>query len=114
MENGKYLDPKADLTFKKVFGEHEDLVMSLLNALLPLDEGRQIEHVEYMQPELVPENPGKKNSIVDVRCRGLCKLRAWYRGGRLLQRCCRGRGNRLRKRRSQGALRGTYKKCPQS
>ena len=69
MENGKYLDPKADLTFKKVFGEHEDLVMSLLNALLPLDEGRQIEHVEYMQPEMVPENPGKKNSIVDVRCR---------------------------------------------
>ena len=69
MENGKYLDPKADLTFKKVFGEHEDLVMSLLNALLPLDEGTQIEHVEYMQPELVPENPGKKNSIVDVRCR---------------------------------------------
>ena len=22
----KYLDPKADLTFKKVFGEHPDLV----------------------------------------------------------------------------------------
>ena len=69
MDNGKYLDPKADLTFKKVFGEHEDLVMSLLNALLPLDEGKQIEHVEYMSPELVPENPGKKNSIVDVCCR---------------------------------------------
>ena len=65
----KYLDPKADLTFKKVFGEHEDLVMSLLNALLPLDEGKQIEHVEYLTPEMVPENPGKKNSIVDVRCR---------------------------------------------
>ena len=69
MESGKYLDPKADLTFKKVFGEHEDLVMSLLNALLPLDEGKQIEHVEYATPEMVPENPGKKNSIVDVRCR---------------------------------------------
>ena len=25
----KYLDPKADMTFKKVFGEHEDLVISL-------------------------------------------------------------------------------------
>ncbi len=24
-----YLDPKADLTFKKVFGEHPDLVMNL-------------------------------------------------------------------------------------
>ena len=66
---GKYLNPKADLTFKKVFGEHEDLVMSLLNALLPLDEGKRIEHVEYMSPEMVPENPGKKNSIVDVRCK---------------------------------------------
>jgi len=66
---GKYLNPKADLTFKKVFGEHEDLVMSLLNALLPLDEGKQIEHVEYLTPEMVPENPGKKFSIVDVRCR---------------------------------------------
>ena len=66
---GKYLNPKADLTFKKVFGEHPDLVMSLLNALLPLDEGKQIEHVEYLTPEMVPENPGKKNSIVDVRCR---------------------------------------------
>ncbi len=66
---GKYLNPKADLTFKKVFGEHEDLVMSLLNALLPLDEGKQIEHVEYLTSEMVPENPGKKNSVVDVRCR---------------------------------------------
>ena len=31
----RYLDPKADLTFKRVFGEHPDLVISLLNALLP-------------------------------------------------------------------------------
>ena len=34
---GKYLDPKADLTFKLIF-EHEDLLIRLLNALLPLDE----------------------------------------------------------------------------
>ena len=33
----KYLDPKADMTFKKVFGEHEDLVISFLNALLPFE-----------------------------------------------------------------------------
>ena len=64
---GKYLDPKADLTFKLIF-EHEDLLISLLNALLPLDEGKQIEHLEYLPAELVPENPGKKNSVVDVRC----------------------------------------------
>ena len=66
---GKYLNPKADMTFKLVFGEHPDLVMSLLNALLPLPEDGQIESVEYLSPEMVPENPAKKDSIVDVRCK---------------------------------------------
>ena len=66
--NVKYLNPKADLTFKLVFGEHPDLVMSLLNALLPLADDEQITHVEYITPEMVPENPAKKNSVVDVRC----------------------------------------------
>ena len=66
----RYLDPKADLTFKKVFGEHPDLVISLLNALLPFKhEEEMIQSVVYLQPEMVPENPLRKNSIVDVRCR---------------------------------------------
>ena len=63
------MDPKADLTFKRVFGEHPDLVRSFLNALLPLEAGEEIERVEYLPAELVPENPLRKNSIVDVRCR---------------------------------------------
>ena len=66
---GKYLNPKADLIFKMVFGEHPDLVMSLLNALLPLPDDGQIESVEYLTPEMVPDNPAKKDSIVDVRCK---------------------------------------------
>ena len=65
----RYLDPKADLTFKKIFGEHKDLLISLLNALLPLADDEQIESVEYLSPELVPETYVGKNSIVDVRCR---------------------------------------------
>ena len=65
----RYLNPKADLTFKKVFGEHPDLVISLLNALLPLKEGEEIESVEYLPSEMVPETPLRKYSIVDVRCR---------------------------------------------
>ena len=64
----RYLDPKADLTFKKVFGEHEDLVISLLNALLPLRADEEVIEVEYLPAELVPDNPLRKNSIVDVRC----------------------------------------------
>ena len=56
----KYLDPKADLTFKKVFGEHPDLVISLLNALLPFEtEDEKIVSVEYLPAELFPETPLK-------------------------------------------------------
>ncbi len=65
----KYLNPKADLTFKLVFGEHPDLVISLLNALLPLAPGQEITEIEYLPSEMVPENPWRKNSIVDVRCK---------------------------------------------
>ena len=66
----KYLDPKADLTFKKVFGEHPDLVISLLNALLPFDKPEEeVVSVEYLPSELVPDNPLRKDSIVDVRCK---------------------------------------------
>lgn len=65
----KYLDPKADLTFKKVFGEHKELLISFLNALLPLPEGKEVVSLEYLSPELVPVNPDKKDTIVDVRCK---------------------------------------------
>ena len=65
----RYLDPKADLTFKKVFGEHPDLVISLLNALLPLEPEEEVMEIEYLPAELVPENPLRKNGIVDVRCK---------------------------------------------
>lgn len=65
----RYLDPRADLTFKKIFGEHPDLTTSFLNALLPLKDGEQIETVEFLPAELVPNTPLKKNTIVDVRCK---------------------------------------------
>lgn len=65
----KYLNPKADLTFKRVFGEHPDLVMSLLNALLPLKKEEEIADIEYLPSDLVPDNPLRKYSIVDVRCK---------------------------------------------
>ena len=65
----KYLDPKADLTFKKVFGEHPNLVASLLNSLLPLPAGEEIGEVEYMSSELVPRTYFGKTSLVDVCCK---------------------------------------------
>ena len=64
----KYLDPKADLTFKKIFGNHPKRLISLLNALLPLSEEEQIHEIKYLPTELVPELEGHKNTIVDVLC----------------------------------------------
>ena len=64
----KYLDPKADLTFKKIFGNHPARLISLLNALLPLCDDEQIHEIEYLPTELVPELEGHKNTIVDVLC----------------------------------------------
>ena len=54
----KYLDPKADLTFKKIFGNHPKRLISLLNALLPLSEEEQIHEIEYLPTELVPQLEG--------------------------------------------------------
>lgn len=67
--NIKYLDPKADLTFKKIFAGHPDLLISLLNALLPLKRNQQIKSIVYLPTELVPVDPLHKDTIVDVRCR---------------------------------------------
>ena len=67
---GKYLDPKADLTFKKIFGEHKHLVISLLNALLPLKEDERVESIEYWPAEKIPDRTEvEKYSIVDVCCK---------------------------------------------
>jgi predicted transposase/invertase (TIGR01784 family) len=64
----RYLDPKNDLIFKRIFGEHKHLCKSLLNSMLPLGDARQIVELEYQQPELTPEIPALKDSIVDVHC----------------------------------------------
>ena len=62
-----YLDPKNDLTFKRVFGEHKHLCMSLINSMLPLE--KPIVSLEYNTGELVPELTDiLRNTSVDVRC----------------------------------------------
>ena len=65
----RYLNPKADLTFKRIFADHPDLLLHFLNSVMPFEPGRHIIELEYLPSEMVPENPGKKFSIVDVRCK---------------------------------------------
>jgi predicted transposase/invertase (TIGR01784 family) len=64
----RYLDPKTDIVFKKIFGQHPHLLKSFLNAVLPLPEDGLIDSLEYLPSEQVPVIPSFKYTIVDVRC----------------------------------------------
>ena len=44
----KYLDPKADLTFKKIFGNHPDRLRKLLNALQTLSDDELLHQAQYL------------------------------------------------------------------
>ena len=68
LKPGRLLDPKADLVFKKIFGNNKDLVKSFLNSVLPLENDALIDTLEYLPSEQIPRTPLKKYSIVDVRC----------------------------------------------
>ena len=65
----QYYDPKTDVVFKKVFGYHKNLTISLLNAVLKLENtNNPITDIEYLPSEVLPMTDGKRSSIVDVRC----------------------------------------------
>jgi predicted transposase/invertase (TIGR01784 family) len=64
----RYLDPKNDLVFKKIFGHHPKLLKSFLNAVLPLPPESMIENLEYLAAEQTPVIPTFKHNIVDVKC----------------------------------------------
>lgn len=66
---GRYLDPKADVVFKKIFGQHPHLLKSFLNAVLPLPDDGLIAELEYLPSEQIPEIPAFKRTIVDVKCK---------------------------------------------
>lgn len=62
-----YLDPKADVVFKKIF-EHAHILISFLNAVLPLPPQGKIVELTYLSNENIPKIPTIKRSIADVRC----------------------------------------------
>ncbi|GAB5412343.1 MAG: Rpn family recombination-promoting nuclease/putative transposase [Chlamydiales bacterium] len=67
---GRYLDPTNDLAFKKVFGteEHKPSLISFLNAMLSLPEGKKIYEVEFLTKEQIPLRSDGKFAVLDVRC----------------------------------------------
>ena len=65
----RYLDQKADVVFKKIFGEHPHLLMSFLNAVLPLPPSQPIVELHYLSTEQIPPIPVFKRTIADVKCK---------------------------------------------
>lgn len=65
----RYLDPKADIVFKKIFGDHPHLLISFLNAVLPLAANSHIVELSYLPTEQVPVIPEFKRTIADVKCK---------------------------------------------
>lgn len=53
LKASRFLNPKADLVFKRIFGDHEHLLMSFLNALMPLPKAflaaQNLFHINWYQ-----------------------------------------------------------------
>ena len=64
----RYLDPKNDLSFKKIFGEkkHKRIPIDFLNAVFNLTGEHKIIDLEFLNPIQPPEIAARKQSIVDV------------------------------------------------
>lgn len=66
----RFLDPKTDISFKKLFGDQScsDITISFLNAVLERVGDDCITEVTIIEPANRPEGDNKKSSVVDVRC----------------------------------------------
>lgn len=66
----KYLSPRSDVGFKKLFGnpEHKNLTISFLNAILDRKAPHLIETVEFADTEQLPEVEDGRKSFFDVYC----------------------------------------------
>ena len=64
----RYLDPKANVVFEKIFGDHPHLLVSFLNAVLPLAADSPIVELFYLPTEQIPHIPEFKKTIADVKC----------------------------------------------
>ena len=64
-----FADLKNDFVFRRIFGQHPDILRGLLNDLLDRQGDRTIEAIEYLPSEQLPLVAGAKLSILDVKCR---------------------------------------------
>jgi predicted transposase/invertase (TIGR01784 family) len=66
----KFLDPKNDIAFRRVFGSerNKDILIHFINDILVFKEAALITEVTFLKTIQDPEIVTKKTSIVDVLC----------------------------------------------
>ncbi|QMV46223.1 Rpn family recombination-promoting nuclease/putative transposase [Wolbachia pipientis] len=71
MALSKFLDPRNDLCFKKIFGteKNKNILIHFLNDILGFAEASAIQEVEFLSTIMDPEVASDKQSIVDVLCK---------------------------------------------
>lgn len=66
----KFLNPKNDAAFKKIFGTHQnqEILIHFLNDMLVFKEGNPITSIVFLKTVQDPDVASRKTSIVDVLC----------------------------------------------
>ena len=66
----KFISPKTDFAFKKIFGSEQshDVLISFLNAML-YDGQSRISQLEILNPYLAPRIRGVKDTYLDVKAK---------------------------------------------
>ena len=66
----KFLDPKNDVAFRKIFGseKNKDILIHFLNDVLTFQERGRIVNITFLKTIQDPETAAKKSSIVDILC----------------------------------------------
>ena len=69
--SNRFLDPKNDFAFKRIFGreENKDILITFLNDVLDHEHIGQIQEVALLPTIQDPEIASKKQSILDILCR---------------------------------------------
>jgi predicted transposase/invertase (TIGR01784 family) len=66
----KFLDPKNDIAFKRIFGteKHKGILIHFLNDMLGFVEEEKIKEISFLKTAQDSDVASKKQSIVDVLC----------------------------------------------
>jgi predicted transposase/invertase (TIGR01784 family) len=66
----KFLDPKNDVAFKKIFSteKNKEILIHFLNDVIDFRGGGPIQEVIFLKTTQDPETAAQKTSLVDILC----------------------------------------------